>query len=87
MDEKRRAVRYGMVFLFLGLFLLVLFVWNVNSGSIHLSVSRNLEDHFQEAGRRDGLQHCMGYPASKNSCSRDSWRSPFGVRLSASDVF
>ena len=65
MDEKRRAVRYGMVFLFLGLFLLVLFVWNVNSGSIHLSVSEIWEDHFQEAGetrRPTTLYGVSGFP-------------------------
>ena len=50
MDEKRRAVRYGMVFLFLGLFLLVLFVWNVNSGSIHLSVSEIWKIIFKKQG-------------------------------------
>ena len=50
MDEKRRAVRYGMVFLFLGLFLLVLFVWNVNSGSIHLSVSEIWKIIFKRQG-------------------------------------
>ena len=50
MDEKRRVVRYGMVFLFLGLFLLVLFVWNVNSGSIHLSVSEIWKIIFKRQG-------------------------------------
>ena len=38
MDDKKRTARYWMAFLILAVFLMILFVWNVNAGSIHLSV-------------------------------------------------
>ena len=44
MDDKKRAARYWLAFLILAVLLVILFVWNVNAGSIHLSVG---EYHFQ----------------------------------------
>ncbi|MDY3918155.1 MAG: iron ABC transporter permease [Candidatus Limivivens sp.] len=37
MEEKKRTARYGFAFLLLAALLVLLIIWNVNSGSIHLS--------------------------------------------------
>ena len=47
MDDKKRTARYWMAFLILAVFLMILFVWNVNAGSIHLSVSEILNIIFR----------------------------------------
>ena len=50
MDDKKRTARYWMAFLILAVFLTILFVWNVNAGSIHLSVSEILNIIFRHQG-------------------------------------
>ena len=50
MDDKKRTARYWMAFLILAVFLMILFVWNVNAGSIHLSVSEILNIIFRHQG-------------------------------------
>ena len=47
MDDKKRTARYWMAFLILAVFLVILFVWNVNAGSIHLSVGEILNIIFR----------------------------------------
>ena len=42
MDDKKRTARYWIAFFILAVFLVILFVWNVNAGSIHLSVGEIL---------------------------------------------
>ena len=49
MTEKR-AVRYGISFVILAVLLIFLFIWNVNSGSIHLSVQEILNIIFRHQG-------------------------------------
>lgn len=50
MTEKRRTGRYWFAFMTLAVLLLLLFVWNVNSGSINLSVSEIMEIIFKRQG-------------------------------------
>ena len=50
MDDKKRTARYWMAFLILAVFLVILFVWNVNAGSIHLSVGEILNIIFRHQG-------------------------------------
>lgn len=50
MTEKRRTGRYWFAFMTLVVLLLLLFVWNVNSGSINLSVSEIMEIIFKRQG-------------------------------------
>ena len=50
MDDKKRTARYWMAFLILAVFLMILFVWNVNAGSIHLSVGEILNIIFRHQG-------------------------------------
>lgn len=50
MDEKKRAARYWFAFLILAVLLVVLFIWNVNAGSIHLSVGEILNIIFRHQG-------------------------------------
>ncbi len=52
MDDKKRTARYWMAFLILAVFLMILFVWNVNAGSIHLSVSEILNIIFRHQEMR-----------------------------------
>ena len=47
MDDKKRAARYWLAFLILAVLLVILFVWNVNAGSIHLSVGEILNIIFR----------------------------------------
>lgn len=49
MTEKR-VVRYGISFVILAVLLIFLFIWNVNSGSIHLSVQEILNIIFRHQG-------------------------------------
>ena len=73
MDDKKRTARYWIAFFILAVFLVILFVWNVNAGSIHLSVGEIL--------------NIMGNPSSQDSVSDHSWRSTFCIRISSSDIF
>ena len=50
MNDRKRAVRYGISFVILAVLLIFLFISNVNSGSIHLSVSRILKIIFLREG-------------------------------------
>ena len=50
MNDRKRAARYWFAFLILAALLLILFVWNVNSGSIHLSVTDILKIIFRHQG-------------------------------------
>ena len=50
MDDKKRTARYWMAFLILAVFQMILFVWNVNAGSIHLSVGEILNIIFRLQG-------------------------------------
>ena len=50
MDDKKRTARYWMAFLILAVFLVILFVWNVNAGSINLSVGEILNIIFRHQG-------------------------------------
>ncbi len=50
MAEKRRTGRYWFAFMILVVLLMLLFVWNVNSGSINLSVSEIMEIIFKRQG-------------------------------------
>ena len=50
MDDKKRAARYWFAFLILAVLLVVLFIWNVNAGSIHLSVGEILNIIFRHQG-------------------------------------
>lgn len=50
MNEKKRTGRYWFAFVVLVVLLMVLFVWNVNSGSIHLSVPDILKIIFWREG-------------------------------------
>ena len=50
MDDKKRTARYWIAFFILAVFLVILFVWNVNAGSIHLSVSEILNIIFRHQG-------------------------------------
>lgn len=50
MTEKKRVGRYCSAFIILTVLLMVLFVWNVNSGSIELSVSDILNIVFRRQG-------------------------------------
>lgn len=50
MDEKKRTGRYVLAFFVLAGLLAVLFIWNVNSGSIPLSVGEILEIIFRHGG-------------------------------------
>ena len=50
MNDKKRTARYWMAFLILAVFLIILFIWNVNAGSIHLSVNEILNIIFRHQG-------------------------------------
>ena len=50
MNDRKRAVRYGISFVILAVLLIILFIWNVNSGSIHLSVKEILNIIFRHQG-------------------------------------
>ena len=50
MDDKKRTARYWIAFFILAVFLVILFVWNVNAGSIHLSVGEILNIIFRHQG-------------------------------------
>ena len=50
MNDRKRAVRYGISFVILAVLLTFLFIWNVNSGSIHLSVKEILNIIFRHQG-------------------------------------
>ena len=50
MAEKGRTGRYWFAFMILAALLLLLFVWNVNSGSIDLSVSEIMDIIFKREG-------------------------------------
>ena len=50
MNDRKRAVRYGVSFVILAVLLIFLFIWNVNSGSIHLSVKEILNIIFRHQG-------------------------------------
>lgn len=50
MDDKKRAARYWFAFLILAVLLVVFFIWNVNAGSIHLSVGEILNIIFRHQG-------------------------------------
>ena len=50
MDNKKRAARYWLAFLILAVLLVILFIWNVNAGSIHLSVSKIMNIIFKRQG-------------------------------------
>ena len=50
MDDKKRTARYWIAFFILAVFLVILFVWNVNAGSIHLSVGDILNIIFRHQG-------------------------------------
>lgn len=47
---KRTYTRYGISFVLLTVMLCVLFIWNINSGSVHLSVSEICEILFKGTG-------------------------------------
>ena len=86
MDDKKRTARYWIAFFILAVFLVILFVWNVNAGSIHLSVGEIL-NIISDIRRCDCLQYNMGNPSSQDSVSDHSWRSTFCIRISSSDIF
>ena len=50
MNDRKRTVRYGISFVILAVLLIILFIWNVNSGSIHLSVNEILNIIFKRQG-------------------------------------
>ena len=50
MDDKKRTARYWIAFFILAVFLVILFVWNVNAGSINLSVGEILNIIFRHQG-------------------------------------
>ena len=50
MDDKKRTARYWIAFFILAVFLVILFVWNVNAGSIHLSMGEILNIIFRHQG-------------------------------------
>ena len=50
MNDRKRAVRCGISFVILAVLLIFLFIWNVNSGSIHLSVKEILNIIFRHQG-------------------------------------
>ena len=50
MDDKKRAARYWLAFLILAVLLVILFVRNVNAGSIHLSVGEIMNIIFRHEG-------------------------------------
>ena len=50
MDDKKRTARYWIAFFILAVFLVILFVWNINAGSIHLSVGEILNIIFRHQG-------------------------------------
>lgn len=87
MDDKKRTARYWMAFLILAVFLVILFVWNVNAGSIHLSVGEILNIIFRHQGDATAYNIIMGNPSSQDSVSDHSWRSTFCIRISSSDIF
>ena len=55
MDDKKRTARYWIAFFILAVFLVILFVWNVNAGSIHLSVGEILNIIFRHQGDRKSV--------------------------------
>ena len=50
MNNKKRTARYWLSFIILAALLVILFVWNVNAGSIHLSVGEILNIIFRHQG-------------------------------------
>nr|WP_294678014.1 iron ABC transporter permease [uncultured Blautia sp.] len=50
MEKRKRAVRYGCSFVILGVLLFILFIWNVNAGSVPLSVGEILNIIFRHQG-------------------------------------
>lgn len=50
MENRKRAVRYGVSFVILGALLFILFIWNVNAGSVPLSVGEILNIIFRHQG-------------------------------------
>ena len=50
MNDKKRTARYWMAFLILAVLLIILFIWNINAGSIHLSVNEILNIIFRHQG-------------------------------------
>ena len=50
MENRKRAVRYGCSFVILGALLFILFIWNVNAGSVPLSVGEILNIIFRHQG-------------------------------------
>ena len=86
MDDKKRAARYWLAFLILAVLLVILFVWNVNAGSIHLSVGEIMNIIFRHEGNATAYNY-MGNPPAKNSGGNYSGRSAFRIRISPSDIF
>ena len=50
MNNKKRTARYWLSFIILAALLVILFVWNVNAGSIHLSEGEILNIIFRHQG-------------------------------------
>ena len=50
MNDRKRTARYGFAFIILAVLLVILFIWNVNAGSIPLSVREILNIIFRHQG-------------------------------------
>ena len=50
MNDRKRTARYGFAFIILAVLLVILFIWNVNAGSIPLSVGEILNIIFRHQG-------------------------------------
>ena len=50
MNDRKRTARYGFAFIILAVLLVILFIWNVNAGSIPLSVEEILNIIFRHQG-------------------------------------
>ena len=75
--RKKLYFRYWLSFIILIVLLLVFIFWNINSGSISIS----LKDIFQI------LFHKNGDKTATNTGGSDSWRSAFSIRVSSADIF
>ena len=78
----RIYIRYAAAFGILTGLLLILTVWNINSGSIHISVRDILQILFQRQGEDAAYNIVWGNTAAEDSGGVDPGRRTVSIRVS-----
>ena len=76
MNDRKRTARYGFAFIILAVLLVILFIWNVNAGSIPLSVGEILNIIFRHQGEQIPLTILYGKSVCPGSWLSLSWEEP-----------